>query len=133
MAVTLKCQARGAQPSFWSWRAVLLSLLLLPLNLYWIGVTEGVWHALHMTTLSLPMNALMLLLALVTVNRVLTRFRPAWVLDRREVLLIYLGLTVQSVLIGHDAMQSLLGVIPAAAWYATPAATSTWRPATPCS
>jgi hypothetical protein len=63
---------------FWSWRAVALSLLLLPLNLYWIGVTEGLWHALHMTTLSLPMNALMLLLTLCWLNGLVGRFFPSW-------------------------------------------------------
>jgi len=106
---------------FWSWRAVALSLLLLPLNLYWIGVTEGLWHALHMTTLSLPMNALMLLLTLCWLNGLVGRFFPSWRLQTGELLLVHLALTVQSVFIGHDAMVSLMGVIPAAAWFETPA------------
>jgi hypothetical protein len=106
---------------FWSWRAVALSLLLLPLNLYWIGVTEGLWHALHMTTLSLPMNALMLLLTLHWLNGLVGRFFPSWRLQTGELLLVHLALTVQSVFIGHDAMVSLMGVIPAAAWFETPA------------
>ncbi len=107
--------------TFWSWRAVAISLLLLPLNLYWIGVTEGLWHALHMTTLSLPMNALMLLLVLGWLNRLLIWLCPAWALQSSELLLVHLALTVQSVFIGHDQMVSLFGVIPAAAWYANPA------------
>lgn len=106
---------------FWSWRAVALSVLLLPLNLYWIGVTEGLWHALHMTTLSLPMNALMLLLILTWLNRVLQFVFPHLALQRNELLLVHLALTVQSVFIGHDSMISLMGIIPAAAWYSNPA------------
>ncbi|MFA0778040.1 MAG: hypothetical protein PVTTEEND_001754 [Candidatus Fervidibacter sp.] len=106
---------------FWSWRAVALSLLLLPLNLYWIGVTEGLWHALHMTTLSLPMNALMLLLTLCWLNGLVGLFFPSWRLQTGELLLVHLALTVQSVFIGHDAMVSLMGVIPAAPWFETPA------------
>lgn len=106
---------------FWSWRAVALGLLLLPINLYWIGVTEGLWHALHMTTLSLPMNAVMLLLVLTWVNRALGWIRPTLRLDRQELLLIHLALTVQSVFVGHDQIISLFGVIPAAAWFENPA------------
>jgi hypothetical protein len=111
---------KEAQP-FWSWRAVAIALLLLPLNLYWIGVTEGLWHALHMTTLSLPMNALMLLLTLVWLNRFVQWLSPRLTLQPSELLLVHMALTVQSVFIGHDAMVSLMGVIPAAAWYETPA------------
>lgn len=110
---------------FWSWRAVAIGILLLPLNLYWVGVTEGLWHALHMTTLSLPMNALMLLSALAIVNRGLQRAAPALALSAGELGLVFLALTVQSVFIGHDGMVSLLGVIPAAAWFENPA--NRWR------
>ncbi len=112
---------RQVAPPFWSWRAVAIGLLLLPLNLYWIGVTEGLWHALHMTTLSLPMNALMLLLALSLLNRIVAWLRSSWALSSNELLLVFLALTVQSVFIGHDQMVSLFGVIPAAAWYENPA------------
>ncbi|MCS7264968.1 MAG: hypothetical protein NZ805_09070 [Armatimonadetes bacterium] len=108
-------------PIFWSWRAVAIGILLLPLNLYWIGVTEGLWHALHMTTLSLPMNALMLLLVLTWLNRFLRFVSPQLALQKDELLLIHIVLTVQSVFIGHDSMVSLMGVIPAAAWYSNPA------------
>ncbi len=108
-------------PTFWSWRAVALSLLLLPLNLYWIGITEGLWHALHMTTLSLPMNALMILLVLTWLNHVLHFISPRLALQPNELLLVQIALTVQSVYIGHDSMVSLMGVIPAAAWYSNPA------------
>jgi len=94
---------KEAQP-FWSWRAVAIALLLLPLKLYWIGVTEGLWHALHMTTLSLPMNALMLLLTLVWLNRFVQWLSPRLTLQPSELLLVHMALTVQSVFIGHDAM-----------------------------
>ncbi len=110
-----------AASTFWSWRAVTISLLLLPLNLYWIGVTEGLWHALHMTTLSLPMNALMLLMFLTFLNRALQFIAPRLALQNGELLLVHIALTVQNVFVGHDSMVSLMGVIPAAAWYSNPA------------
>ncbi|MFA4043641.1 MAG: hypothetical protein HZRFUVUK_000419 [Candidatus Fervidibacterota bacterium] len=102
-------------------RGVALATLLLPLNAYWIGVTEGLWHALHMTTLSLPMNALVLLIALVLLNRFLHSLNRRLAMSASELLLVHIGLTVQSVFIGHDQMVSLMGVIPAAAWFESPA------------
>jgi len=114
-----------AMPTLWSWRAVILSIFLLPLNLYWIGVTEGLWHALHMTTLSMPMNVLVLLLALTWFNGFLRFVFPSLALKPYELFLIQIALTVQSVFIGHDSMVSLMGVIPAAAWYSNP--TNRWE------
>ncbi|MCS7187591.1 MAG: DUF6785 family protein [Armatimonadota bacterium] len=78
-----------------------------------------------MTTLSLPMNALMLLLVLTWLNRVLQFISPRLALQPDELFLIHIALTVQSVFIGHDSMVSLMGVIPAAAWYENP--TNRWE------
>lgn len=99
---------------------IAVGAFLLPVNLYWIGVTEGLWHALHMTTLSLPMNALMILLALSVLNCVIGFAFPVLKLESNELFVIHLMLTVQSVFIGHDQMVSLFGVIPAAAWFENP-------------
>ena len=112
---------RGALVSLQLVRGAIIAFLLLPLNAYWIGVTEGLWHALHMTTLSLPMNALVLLIALGLLNRFMAALHPRLALSAGELLLIHIGLTVQSVLIGHDQIVSLMGVIPAPAWFENPA------------
>lgn len=102
-------------------RGAIIVMLLLPINAYWIGVTEGLWHALHMTTLSLPMNVLFILIALVLLNKLIAMLYPKLALCPEELLLIHIGLTVQSVFIGHDQIVSLMGVIPAAAWFESPA------------
>lgn len=112
---------RGAPTSLRLARCIAIAFLLLPLNAYWIGVTEGLWHALHMTTLSLPMNALVLLITLWLLSRLMSAVHPKLALSAGELLLIHIGLTVQSVLIGHDQIVSLMGVIPAAAWFENPA------------
>ncbi len=104
----------------WSSHALLLSLLLLPVNIYWIGVTEGLWHALHLTTLSLPMNVLVIFIALAFVNHWLFKWVPQYALRFDELMLVFISLTVQSVYIGHDMMISLFGIIPAAAWFENP-------------
>src|SRR5439155_1143212 len=45
-------------------RSILLGLALIPLNVYWVMMIEGVWHGLHFTCLSLAMNVVFFLLAL---------------------------------------------------------------------
>ncbi|MCS6862510.1 MAG: hypothetical protein NZT92_19585, partial [Abditibacteriales bacterium] len=111
------------RPAAWrlSKRAVAVGLLLLPLNTYWIGQVEGVWHGLHMTVCSLPMNALLLLILLVSVNQLILRVRPRWAFSQAELLTIYMMLLIQSVFIGHDNLVGLHGVLPAATWYNTSA------------
>ncbi|MCS7225043.1 MAG: hypothetical protein NZ959_10900 [Armatimonadetes bacterium] len=117
--------SEAERPFLWSWRAFFLLLLLLPVNIYWIGVTEGLWHALHMTTLSLPMNVLVLILALSVVNDQIRRCWSSYALTPSEMGLLYIGLTVQSVYIGHDMMVNLFGVIPAPSWFENPS--NRWR------
>ncbi|MCS7252876.1 MAG: DUF6785 family protein [Armatimonadota bacterium] len=119
--VALECHPTGLRIV----RGVAIAFFLLPINAYWIGVTEGLWHALHMTTLSLPMNALVLLISLALLNRLIKMLHPRLALSHSELLLIHTGLTVQSVLIGHDQVVSLMGVIPAAAWFENP--TNRWQ------
>jgi len=51
-----------------SWRAILVGLLLVPLNTYWIAMTEMVWTSLHFTVSSLSMNVVFILLFLVLIN-----------------------------------------------------------------
>jgi hypothetical protein len=100
-------------------RAVVIGFVLLPLNAYWLGQVEGVWHGLHMSCMSLPANNLMLLLGLVGLNWLLRRRLPRAALTRAELLTIYSLLTVQTVFIGHDNLLALMGVLPGAAWYDT--------------
>ena len=102
-------------------RAVAVGFLLLPLNTYWIGQIEGVWHGLHMTVCALPMNALLLLIILVGMNQVILRIRARWAFSQAELLTTYMMLLIQSVFIGHDNLIALHGVMPAAAWYNTSA------------
>jgi hypothetical protein len=103
-----------------SWRCILLGLALIPLNAYWVGMVEGVWHGLHMTCLSLAMNAVFLLLGLIIVNVALHRYRPRLVFSQAELLTIFSMLALASILCGHDRLVTLMGVVAHATRYATP-------------
>src|SRR5438034_6473665 len=100
-----------APPRGVTWRAILLGLALIPFNCYWVGMIEGVWHGLHFTCLSLAMNVVFLLLALVVANVLLHRFRPESALSQGELLTIFSMLALSSILCGHDRLVTLMGVI----------------------
>ena len=94
-----------------SWRAILLGLLVIPGNIWWIGQIEGVWHGLHFTCLSLPMPALVELLLLVGVNALLRRWRPRWAFTQAELLTFFAMTAVSGILAGHDRLVTLMGIV----------------------
>ena len=103
-----------------SYRAIILGILILPINAYWIAMAEMVWHGLHFSATSLPMNVIFILLVLVPINMLIQKLNPGWGLTQAEFLVIYVMLSVTTSFIAHDNMVSLMGVIPHAPWFATP-------------
>jgi len=103
-----------------SYRAIILGILLMPIHAYWIAMTEMVWHGLHFSATSLPMNVIFTLLILIPINALTQKLRPNWALTQAELLVIYVMLAVTTSFIGHDNMVSLMGVIPHGTWFATP-------------
>jgi hypothetical protein len=101
-------------------RAMLLGLLLIPPNVYWVGMIEGVWHGLHFTCLSLAMNVVFFLLLLMGGNALIARRWPARALTQAELLTVFGMLAISSALCGHDKLVILMGVIGHAARFATP-------------
>ncbi|MBT5715043.1 hypothetical protein HOI71_28600, partial [Candidatus Poribacteria bacterium] len=55
-------------------RAVLLALAIIPLNAYWIALTEMVWSSLHFTAASLPLNVVFILCCVIGCNALLRRW-----------------------------------------------------------
>ena len=102
-----------------SWRAVLIGLLLVPINTYWIAITEMVWSSLHFTAASLPLNVIFILLLLILLNWLVKFIAPKSALSPGELLTIYIILATSSAISGYDSMVSLMGVIPHAFWYDT--------------
>ncbi len=83
-------------------------------------MTEMVWHGLHFSATSLPMNVIFILLILIPINLLLRKLNPKWMLTQAELLIIYIMLAITTSFIGHDNMVSLMGIIPHASWFATP-------------
>lgn len=101
-------------------RAILLGLLLIPLNSYWVAVMEAVKYTGHPTTYSLYFNCVCWLLLLTVLSEGLRRVHPKLALTRAELLCVYFMLCLGSALVGHDQVQVLLSVILHPHEFATP-------------
>lgn len=103
------------------WRAVLLGLVLIPVNVFWITVIEVRWYTLDGTSLPLFITPVFILFLLVVLNllarKVAPRLRP---LRQEEMLIVYIMLVVSCTLAGHDTLQNFFGSVGHAYWYATP-------------
>ncbi len=92
-------------------RAVIIGLVLIPINAWWLAQIEYVRYSDNATTSALFFNCIALLLFLIGANGLLLRVAPRFVFSRGEILTIYIMLVVASALGGHDQLQILFTTI----------------------
>jgi len=100
-----------------TWRAVLLGLVLVPLNCLWITVIEVRWYNLDGSCLPLFVTPVFLLFVATVGNIALHRLRARWALGQGELLTAYIMAVVSSTVAGHDTLQNMFGAITHPAWY----------------
>src|SRR6266566_6404848 len=103
-----------------STRVLLLALVLIPLNCYWIIQMERVRQGPYVTSISLFANVVFILLLFVAWNALLRRWQPRLALRRGELLLIYVMLSISSGICGMDFVQVLMQIIAFPFYFATP-------------
>lgn len=104
---------------------MILGLVLLWPNAWWIYMMEIVRYAGHPTTISLFFNSVLALLGLIVLNGLLRRLRPQWVLSQAELLTVYIMLNIGSALVSHDFIQVLIPVMTHVFWFAN--TTNRWE------
>ncbi len=92
-------------------RAVVLGLLLIPLNSYWVIQMELFRYSAHPTTVSLFFNAVFTLLVLQAFFSTLRHLLPRWAFSQAELLLIYSMVCIGSCMASHDFAQVLMPVL----------------------
>lgn len=102
-----------------TFKAFLISLILIPLNCYWIIQVEIIWYSGHPTCISLFQNAVFSLLV-VTVLGIILRRLKIFRLSEGELIFIYVSVVMASSVASHDLMQILVPTISHLSWYATP-------------
>jgi uncharacterized protein DUF6785 len=88
-----------------TFRAILIGLLLIPLNTYWVIYVEGIRHWNHATAMSLFWNTIFCLFLLVLLNLLLKRYLPRFAFGQGEFITIYAMITLATALAGHDSLQ----------------------------
>lgn len=101
-------------------RAIIIGIILIPVNTYWIVQIELVWANSFPTCLTLLFNAVFILLLFTSLNILLQKFLPSFTLKKGELLTIYVMLCIASALSGCDIMQTLVFTMTHPFWYATP-------------
>ena len=99
--------------------AILLGLILIPLNNYWI-MAGATWGSGYPTTFSLFFNVVFFLFFLTLINLGVQRISPTFAFNPSELLLIYAMLSVASGICGLDMMQVLITFVGGVKWLATP-------------
>ena len=103
-----------------SWRAVLIGFLLIPLNAYWLIIVELVRNTQTPTSVSLFFNVIFTLLVVSLLNAPLRRWAPRAALDRRELVTIYVLVTLGSAMAGIDMLCCLVPIMAYPFHYASP-------------
>lgn len=85
----------GASPRAW-----IISLVLLPLAVFWVEYNEIVAQCSELVGMSLTMAAVFPLLLLVAMNLLLKKWRPRWALQQSELLFVYSLTTVAAYVSG---------------------------------
>jgi len=100
-------------------KAILVGLILVCVNAYWVGIASELWYTVY-TLVSPFSNAIFTLVVLLTVNPFLRRWMPRLAFTSAELLLIYVMVTMVSTISGHSMMAILMGTLAQPFWFATP-------------
>ncbi|MFC1715412.1 DUF6785 family protein [Candidatus Poribacteria bacterium] len=101
------------------WRAIWISLLIIPLNSYWIAMAV-VWGQVAPTKVSLFVNVVFILFVLTLLNHLVGKVSPRIALSQRELIVIYIMLCLGSAVSGGDMIRLLVPILGYAFWSATP-------------
>jgi len=101
------------------WRVIIIGLVLLVANSYWVLMASEVWHSTQLTIASLFFNAVFTLLILVLCNLVIRWIAPKFALSQADLLVIYVMMVMLSTISGHTMMGYLLPAIEHPFWFAS--------------
>jgi len=80
----------------------------MPVNSYWVFMSEAVRYQGHPTTISLFYNVVFTLCVLLIANAGVRRLWPSYALSQGELLTVYVMLNISTAIVGHDAIQILI-------------------------
>jgi hypothetical protein len=100
-------------------RAILIGIILVVVNAYWIGIASELWYALF--TLVNPFsNAIFTLLVVILIAFILKKISHKFQLTSAELVIIYSMVTMVSTISGHSVMMFVMGALAQPYWFASP-------------
>jgi hypothetical protein len=100
-------------------RSIIISLVLVAINAYWVVITSELWYIVY-NTVSPFANAVFSIVPLILVNALSKKVFKRDLLSSAEMLIIYIAVTMVTTVIGHTTMTVLMGALSHPYWYATP-------------
>lgn len=91
--------------------AVLIALILIPIDNLWITIIEVRWYALDGTCLPIFITPIFVLFLLCLGNLLVQKIAPRLALRRGELLTIYIMVVMAATLASHDLIQNLFGTL----------------------
>lgn len=101
-----------------STRAIILGLLLIPLNCYWMAVMEIRWNSIDSTCVSLFFHVIFMVFVLTGLNALVKLRFPAQAFAPTELITIYVMLSMASAIMGRDSLENLLPTLGHLFWFA---------------
>ncbi len=101
-------------------RALILSVLLCYIASFWINQTEVITHFCQITEAVPPIPAVGMLLLLVVLNPLIRRLSLRLSLERREIVMIYVFLTVATTVTGCGIGRYFMNTLPVLFYFDTP-------------
>jgi len=100
-------------------RAILIGIILVIVNAYWVGIASELWYALF--TLVNPFsNAIFTLFVLILLGFFLKKISKKLQLSSSELVIIYSMVTMVSTISGHTTMMFILATLAHPFWFASP-------------
>ena len=100
-------------------RSLLLGILFIPINVYWMTLVEVKYYSLDGSCLPLFIQPVFIMFVCVVANTLLKRFAPRQMLQQGELLTVYIMVAISCTFAGHDTMQNMFGSIGHAFQFAT--------------
>ena len=101
-------------------KSILIAVILIPINCYWVIEMEVIRYSGHPVTISLFFNVIFSLFVVIGFNQLLQRFLPRIALVQSELVIVYLMLSIASGITGHDMLEILVPMLGHAFRFATP-------------
>jgi hypothetical protein len=102
-----------------SLRAIIIGLLLVIINSYWVAIASEQWYCLF-TLINPFSNAVFSLLILIIFSFLLGKISNRLAFSTQELLVVYIMVTMVSTISGHTTMTPLLATLTHPFWFASP-------------